>query len=301
MKILVTGSNGFIGSNVCKYLKKHDHHVIGMGRHAESLTSVDGYISCDMGDTAFLDICGKRQELSGLDAVFHLAADMRKDPHTVEVVTTNCGGTERLIQLCRQKNIPVFLQLSSLPVIGKPIEHPITENHPLDPYTAYHVTKVAEEMLAQFATKAYGIRTASFRISAPVGIGVNPHTIFPTFVRNAVAGQDIVLSGKGTRQQTYVHVDDIARALELSLHKPARGVYNLAGNERFSNHELAKKIIDITGSRSNIVFSGQEDDMDDYVWDVSLEKLCRDTGYRPKITMEQAIEEYADYIKTSKE
>lgn len=297
MKLLVTGSNGFIGSAVCDYMRSHGHYVIGMGRGETSKPKVDAYVQCDMGDDCLMHICDDREELQEIDAVIHLAADMRKDPYTVNVVTTNCGGTERLLQLCRQQNIPVFLQLSSLPVIGKPIEHPITESHPLDPYTTYHVTKVAEEMLAQFATKAYGIRTASFRISAPVGIGVNPNTIFPTFVRRALAGEDIVLSGKGTREQTYVHVDDIAQVLEKSLHTQAQGVYNLGSYNRISNVDLAELIIKTTDSTSKVTFSGQDDHMDDYIWDVSLEKLIRDTGYEPKVCLEEAIREYADYLR----
>ena len=100
-----------------------------------------------MGTDQLLHICDDNN-LFNIDAVIHLAADMRKDPHTIEVVTTNCGGTERLLQLCRKQGISVFVQLSSLPVIGRPKEHPITEKHPLDPCTTYHVTKVAEEMLA---------------------------------------------------------------------------------------------------------------------------------------------------------
>lgn len=297
MKLLITGSNGFIGINVCNYLKQKGHYVIGMGRKLKSLAQVDEYVCCDIRDEKLMHLC---DDFDGIDAVIHLAADMRKDPYTIDVVTTNCGGTERLLQFCRQKGISVFLQLSSLPVIGKPLQHPITEEHPLDPYTTYHVTKVAEEMLAQFATKAYGIRTASFRISAPVGMGVNSNTIFPTFVRNAIEGKQLVLLGKGTRKQTYVHVNDIALALELALTKPAQGVYNLASNNCLSNYELATKCITLTNSKSKIVFSDKEDSADNDVWDVSLEKLYRDTGYEPKINIDEAIIEYIQYIKQMK-
>lgn len=298
MKILVTGSNGFIGRHVCAYMRQQGHIVIGLGRQERPQSEVDEYLSCDMGSDELFDVCGGGR-LRGTDAVIHLAADMRKDPYTVEVVATNCGGTERLLQISRKNQISVFVQLSSLPVIGKPTEHPITEKHPLKPYTAYHVTKVAEEMLAEFAADAYGIRTASFRISAPVGTGMNPKTIFPTFVRQAVRGETILLSGKGTRQQTYIHARDIARALELAIHSEARGVYNLASNNRLSNLELAQKCVGELNSSSQIAFSGEDDPMDSYLWDVSLEKLEADTGFLAEISIEEAIAEYAAYVRRS--
>ncbi len=296
MKILVTGSNGFIGHYVCKYMMQQGHYVIGMGRSPKSKLETDSYVCCDMGTDQLLHIC-EDNNFFNIDAVIHLAADMRRDPHTIEVVTTNCGGTERLLQLCRKQGISVFVQLSSLPVIGKPKEYPITENHPLDPYTAYHVTKVAEEMLAQFATKAYGIRTVSFRISAPVGIGVNPKTIFPTFVKCAVTGNDLILLGRGTREQTYIHAEDIARAIELAIHSKAQGVYNLSSNERLSNLALAKKCVEVTLSSSKIIFSGEADAADSERWNVSLKKLQADTGFVPQISIEEAIKEYADFLR----
>ena len=127
-----------------------------------------------------------------IDAIIHLAADMRKEPYNVEVVAHNCVGTQRLLEFAEREHIGVFLQLSSLPVIGKPEEHPITEKHSLKPPTVYHATKIAEELLANYADYMHGVRTASFRISAPVGPGVNPKTIFPTFVTKAKNGEDLI-------------------------------------------------------------------------------------------------------------
>lgn len=125
----------------------------------------------------------------------------------------------------RKKGIKVFVQLSSLPVIGKPVEHPITEQHSLKPPTVYHATKVMEELLANYADYHHGLRTASFRISAPVGTGMNRNTIFPTFVSKACKGEDLVLSGKGNRKQTYVHVRDISKALLQAIESEKHMVY----------------------------------------------------------------------------
>jgi len=296
MNILVTGSNGFIGSHVAKYLKKRGHYVIGLGRKTQPANPeyVDAYISCDLGSAAVLSVPEKAGVT--LDAVIHLAADMRKEPHCVEVVRANCCGTQRLLEMCEAEGIRVFLQLSSLPVIGHPVEHPITESHPIHPYTVYHITKHTEELLANYAYEYHGLRTASFRISAPIGIGVNQKTIFPTFVRQALANEDIVLSGQGTRQQNYLYVEDIAQCLELSLvSEDVHGIYNLTSELLISNRRLAEIIIETLHSESKIILQG-EDPMDSYVWDASLARIIKDAGYHPQADIVEVIKEYADWL-----
>lgn len=296
MNILVTGSNGFIGDHVCRYLKGKGHYIIGLGRKKTVFDSnhVNEYVQCDLSTEETLKIADKVSVK--IDAVVHLAADMRKEPHCVEVIAANCCGTQRLLEMCENKGIKVLVQLSSLPVIGHPVEHPITENHPLSPYTVYHITKRTEELLANYACAYHGIRTASFRISAPIGTRVNPNTIFPTFVRKALKNENLSLLGHGTRKQNYLYVNDISRCIELALLKDTvHGVYNLTSDLLISNIELAQTIIKVLGSQSQIVLYGI-DPADGYVWDASLDKLKRDSGYEPEGNIENMIREYADWI-----
>lgn len=295
-KILVTGSNGFIGGHVCQWLRKKGYYIIGLGRKKTAQKPVDDYICCDLGKED-LGRLMEKNHIIGIDGVIHLAADMRHEPDTVEVVKANCGGTQKLLEFCEKNDIKIFIQLSSLPVIGKPMEHPITENHPIDPPTVYHVTKRTQELLANYAYKKFGLRTVSFRICAPVGIGMNSRTIFPVFVNNALNNADIVLPGKGLRKQTYIHVDDISQAIEKAIDSSAQGVYNLASNNLLSNYELAERCVDVLGSASKIVYSGKGDPMDDYIWDVSLEKIEKDLGYQPKIDINSCIKEMGDFLK----
>lgn len=296
MNILVTGSNGFIGSHVAKYLKDSGHVVFGLGRsgYPANESYVNDYIQCDLSTDDVKSVPLKTSVR--MDAVVHLAADMRKEPHCVEVVAANCCGTQRLLEMCENYGIKNFLQLSSLPVIGHPQIHPITESHPINPYTVYHITKITEELLAEYACKYHGIRTASFRISAPVGLRMNPNTIFPTFVRKALANEDIVLLGKGYRKQNYLAVNDIARCIDLSLkNEKVQGIYNLTSDLLVSNKELVTRIIDVLHSKSRIVYHG-EDVADNDVWDASIERLKRDSGYTPKAILEDMVIEYANWL-----
>ena len=77
-----------------------------------------------------------------------------------------------------------------------------------------------------------------------------------------MTGNDLILLGRGTREQTYIHAEDIARAIELTIHSNAQGVYNLSSNERLSNLALARKCVEETSSSSKIIFSGQTDAAD---------------------------------------
>ena len=296
MKVLITGSNGFIGSHVAAHLKKKGIYVIGLDRGDAPRSEVDEYIACDLFTAEVANIPSKTKAGTP-DAIIHLAADMRKEPYTLDVISNNCVGTQRLLELCRDAGIRRFAQLSSLPVIGYPRETPITENHTLRPPTVYHCTKHMQELLASYASDAYGVQCVSFRISAPVGPRMNEKTILPVFVKRALAGEDITLLGEGLRRQTYVHVSDIAEALFLAITvDTASGVYNLASYNRVSNRELAELCIKLTGSSSKILFSGTEDPADAHDWNISLAKIEKDLGYTPKVDITDMILEMKDYF-----
>ena len=295
MNILVTGSNGFIGSHVAAMLINQGHHVIGLGRRDNTAFEVSEYVQCEISseDTYLIP-----QKINcKLDAVIHLAADMRHEPYTAEVVLHNCLGTQRLLEMCEQNSIKKFIQLSSLPVIGYPVEIPITEEHTLRPHTVYHCTKIAEEILAQYAADYKNIQTVSFRISAPVGARMNPKSIFPVFVNNALKNLPIKIYGKGTRVQTYVHVKDIFQATEKALDSNVSGVFNLSSFNKISNIDLAKTIIQMTNSKSEIIFAEQADPSDNEIWEVSLDKISKTFGYIPTMNLEDCITDYVNFIR----
>ncbi len=295
MVVLVTGSNGFIGGHVVRNFRKIGWSVIGLGRADRPKHECEGYIQCDLNSPKTSLLFSQTDQQ--IDAVVHLAADMRREPNNVEVVEDNCTGTQRLLEACEKAHVQAFIQLSSLPVIGVPKYLPITENHPICPPTVYHVTKYTEELLADYSSRKHGLRTASFRISALIGIGMNPKTIFPTFVKNAALGKDLVLIGKGGRKQTYIHVDDISQAIIKAIgNDNARGVYNISSRNYLSNLELAKLCVHTLCSKSSIVYSGNPDPMENYCWQVCIEKATKDFGFNPLISLESAIQEYAAYV-----
>lgn len=294
MRILITGSNGYIGAYACDYFSE-GNYIIGVGRKNEAQSHVDQYIKCDFARDDVKQVL--REVFSqGIDVVYHIAADNRKEPYGVDVIKSNCVGTQALLELAEEYRVESFVQLSSIPVIGTPTELPITPQHPLEPPTIYHATKCLQELLADYAYRSTGLRTVSIRIPSPMGPGVNPRYIFPTFIKKAMNGEDICLYGTGSRKQTYVHVSDVCQAMKLASQCDCQGTYVLGSPHLISNVDLARTIIEVLHSDSKIIFTGQEDKYDSQIWQIDDEPLKCATGYEAKVTLEEMIKEYCSYI-----
>lgn len=292
-KVLITGSNGFIGKHVCRFFREKGVHITGTGRSDTSHSDADEYIRCDLAR----DDVGMLTDGRTYDAVIHLATDSRVMPYAVESVTANCSGTQKLLDMCYTHGIKSFIQLSSLPIIGEPKILPIKEDHPIAPPSIYHATKAFQEYLCACAEKFYGLRTVSLRLVSPIGRDMRTQTIFPTFLLHALKNEKITVFGKGTRKQAYIYMPDVSEALYTAAVGEAHGVFNLAGGILISNYELAKMIVRCTGSSSEIVFEG-EDPMDSFVWDTDISKLENELGFSPRYRdMEKIIEEMAEYYR----
>ncbi|MDD6328374.1 MAG: NAD(P)-dependent oxidoreductase [Lachnospiraceae bacterium] len=294
MRVLVTGSNGFIGKYICEYYKK-DNYVIGVGRRETSVTDVDEYIKCDFANDDIFEVLDP-VFAKGIDYVIHVAADNRVEPMCVEVVKSNCIGTQALLELSEKSNVKKYVQLSSVPVIGSPEELPVSISSKINPPTVYHATKYFQEILADYAYRKHGLRTVSIRIPSPMAPGVTERYIFPTFIRKAIAGEDLEIYGSGTRKQTYIHVSDIVNAIDLAVKSDCVGAYVLGSHNLISNIDLAKKVIEVLNSSSNIVYNGKDDPYDSQEWQIDYKPFSLATGYEAKVLLEEMIKEYRDYI-----
>lgn len=285
-KILVTGAAGFIGTYVTEHLLEQGYDVIALtnvkklNMRAERLTVIEADI-CDEDFVSRLSgIIGK------CSAVVHLAADIRVpgDGHTIAV---NCLGTYHAVELANKLGAVRFIYLSSVPVIGKPVDVPVTEEHPLHPETLYHITKLTgEEIVNQVG--APEMKKFMLRISSPVGKGMRQNVFLYRMLEQCHKGEDILLYGSGDRVQNYVDVRDIAEAVELSLVKEAEGVF-LIGGESISNLQLVEKCIAYLHVGTNIHFAGVEDAAEADRWELSGEKAKTVLGYAPRYTLDDTI------------
>jgi len=202
-----------------------------------------------------------------------------------------------MLELAARWGVESLVYLSSVPVIGRPFELPVTEQHPVDPPSAYHASKLYGEQLVDVARRD-GLATVSLRLTAPVGPGMPAARLLPTFVRRALSGETLEVMGEGTRGQDYVDTRDIAAAVEASLVRRATGLLNVASGRCVSNLELARRCVAVVDSSSDVMLSGAPDPEEGVRWEVSIALAERELGYRPRHSLEDSIAAVAGGFRT---
>lgn len=287
VRVLVTGANGFIGSYVCKELIRNGHEAVGL---AHTPGNRNDLAACYYGDiSSETEMCALAEQLGEIEAIIHCAAYLSYQDFDSRIMMVNAVGTQNVVTLARQTGCKKLIYISGTTVIGVPKMHPITESHPLHPKTMYHASKLAGEYIVQ----ASEIPAIILRVPSPVGIGMNPKTILPTFISCCMRGADMVLYGKGTRKQNYIGVQDVARASVLALKHKENACYNLSGR-LISNYELALLCRETIGSASQITFAEKPDPSEGQAWDISAQKIFRELGFVPQVNLEDSIAELAN-------
>jgi len=285
MKILVTGHTGLVGREVVAHLARRGHEVVGLsrGRLEFAPDGVEQVQAC-LGSNDFLDAV---HDVPACRYIVHCAANCDMTPGNPDVVLTNCLGTQQVLSMAEKWGSGVVF-MSSISVIGKPRQTPVTEDHPLDPPSHYSATKLFGERLMDIYGRR-GSPAASFRLTAPVGPEMPQNRLLPIILKNACQNKPISINGDGSRRQTYTDIRDIARAVELCIGAEASGVFNLSGGSSVSNLELARECAAMLNSSSTISLSGQPDPEDGVSWDIALQKAEEAFDYRPAYELEETI------------
>lgn len=282
MKVLVTGGTGHIGSAICGHLTSLGWDVVAVSR--------TGDIRADLAHVDFGDRVVRTVERC--DAIVHCAANLHKGVRELGLSLVNGLGTQLVIDAAFRTRARCLVYLSSLPVIGRPLSVPVDENHPANPLTAYHASKLYGEHLVRLAQQD-SLRTVSLRITSPIGPGTPPGRIFSEFISRARRDEPLVLAGQGGREQDYVDVRDIARAVTQSITANASGVFNVASGRAVSNRDFASRCVSVLKSGSRIEYSGNPDPDEDLAWVISIAKARESFGYEPAFPLEESIEAFA--------
>ena len=295
MRILVTGASGFVGGELVGHLIRQGHDVVTLSRNAAAGTPACPHISAD------LSVPGIHQYIlsaaTPCPVIVHAAAALAKDHYTPVVSLVNGLGTQEILKVATSWKSDQVIFLSSAPLIGQPRQHPITEDHPVCPLTAYHASKFYGECLVQLVAQD-GVTGTSLRLTAPVGPRMPSNRILTVFLDRARTGQPLLLAGQGSRSQDYVDVRDVAQAVEKSMHHRAGGIFNIGSGRVLSNRELAELCIRMTRSRSTVTYSGKPDVEEGVIWDVAIDRARKAFDYQPRFTMEDTLrdwlKDYAD-------
>ena len=269
MRVLITGGAGFIGSHLTDLLISQGHEVIVLddlstGRHDNIRQHLD--------DPRFDFVLGSvlqdhltDQVMRRCDVVVHLAAAVGVElivGKPLESLATNIRGSEVVLEAAHRHGRKVLVASSS-EIYGKNDSDLLTEEDdrilgsPLKTRWSYSEAKAIEEVLAYAYWREKGLPTVIVRLFNTVGprqVG-QYGMVVPRFVEQALAGRPLTIYGDGTQRRCFCHVSDVVAALQALLaSSEAEGqVFNVGTQEEVSIRGLADKVLDVTGSSSDVV------------------------------------------------
>jgi nucleoside-diphosphate-sugar epimerase len=283
---LIIGDSGFIGSNMSKFLKDKNVEVKGYSRSKGS---------------NILNMNQLRRAVKGCDIIYHFAAEAKpgesvlKPVHTIDV---NLKGSLNVLESCRDFNVPLIYP-SSCEIYGNS-KNLIQEDFPLNPTNPYAASKAAIDRFCYMYHRCYGLDVKIVRLFNPYGPHQQLNKIMPTFFFQAVLNEPITVFGNGRDTRDYVYVQDIVRGLWLSKGLPAGEAINLATGRAMTNLKVAKMIIKLTGSISQIRFVQYPKAFGGIRFQVgSYRKANSLIGWKPEIKIEQGLKETINWLRQS--
>jgi dTDP-glucose 4,6-dehydratase len=306
---LVTGGAGFLGSHLCDYLLARGQRVICVDNlDTGSLDNVR-HIK-DGPDFRFemLDITRYYEIDEPVDFVFHMASpaspiDYARLPlHTLKV---GAYGTHNTLGLAKKKRAR-FLLASTSEVYGDPLVHPQPETYwgnvnPIGPRGVYDEAKRYAEALTMAYLRQQGVDTCIARIFNTFGSKMRPHDgrAIPTFLRQAMTDKPLTVFGDGSQTRSFCYVDDLIRGLVLLGESDVHDPVNLGNPNEMSLIDLAQVIIELTESRSEIVFEALPVD-DPQVRQPDITRAKQLLGWEPEIDvrdgLRRTIEHYSGIL-----
>ena len=285
-KVFVTGAGGFIGKYVTELLARQGYYVVAAIHETSLPINAAMVIKTDISQEAMVWQISKK--IGNCKAVIHLAAnlDMAGSSQTIR---TNCLGTYHIACLANELKAEKCIYLSSVPVIGEPKYLPVTEEHPANPHTLYHITKYAGEQIVRQVCNQ-GMDRIILRIPSPIGRGMSEKNYLSFLLRKCWANEKIELYGQGMRRQNYVDVRDVASAILCCITQKASDLYLIAGKQEISNRALAFICKERTHSSSEIVWGLREDPEEGNQWILSSRKAEEELGFFPKYEIEETIQ-----------
>jgi len=260
---IVTGGAGFLGSHMCDHLLEKGHRVICVDNlDTGSLQNIEHirddrfiFLQHDLTEPLFVD--------EEVEFVFHLASPaspidyLRLPLHTLKV---GSYGTHHMLGLAKLKRAR-FVLASTSEVYGDPQVHPQPESYwghvnPIGPRGVYDEAKRYAEALTMAYHRQQGVDTGIVRTFNTFGSRMRPHDgrAIPTFLRQALQDKPLTVFGDGTQTRSFCYVDDQIRGYvavaESDVHEPV----NIGNPDEFTLVELAEVVIEVTESRSEIVF-----------------------------------------------
>tara|TARA_Y100000310_G_scaffold289515_1_gene315975 strand:- start:1695 stop:2630 length:936 start_codon:yes stop_codon:yes gene_type:complete len=306
--ILITGGAGAIGSSLVSELIKQDNKVIVLDNldsgHNHPILK---HKNCTLikGDITEEETL-KEAFSHSPTIVFHLAAffaNQRSVDHPEKDLEVNGKGTLKLLQHSSKNNVTRFIYASSSCVYGNKNEEMKEDSKEFDLETPYAITKLLGEHYTTFFNKMYNLPTVILRYFNSYGPGDFPGQykgVIPNFIKNALEGKPLTITGTGEETRTFTFVKDIVQGtiLASTSEKAIGNIFNIGSDKETKILELAKKIKYFTKSNSEIQFKKMRN------WDSikrrkpSIEKSQNILGYKQEYDIDKGLKLTINWLKT---
>ena len=315
MRALITGGAGFIGSHLADSLVERGDRVVllddlSTGRLA-NIEHLNGRPDVEFVLGSILNSDLVDHVVSGVDAVFHLAAAVGVNlivEKPLESLITNIRGTETVVEKAHKYGKRTLV-MSTSEIYGKNTSDSLSEDDdrilgsPLKSRWSYSEAKAIDEILAYTYWREKGLETVIIRLFNTVGPRQTGSygMVIPRFVGQALKNQPITIFGDGTQTRCFCHVSDIVNGvLALSEHPEAFGkVFNLGGDQEVSISDLARQVVELVGSESELEYisydAAYEEGFEDMTRRVPNTTRARQlVGFEPLIKLEDMIQSVID-------
>ena len=304
-RVVITGAAGFIGSHLSEALLDRGHTVIGIDnlltgdrKNIEHLQQRDfRLIQQDV--ARYIDVDGP------VDWVLHWAspaspADYLAYP--IQTLKAGALGTHNALGLARAKDA-TFVLASTSEVYGDPAEHPQPETYwghvnPIGPRGVYDEAKRFAEAMTTAYHRHHGLRTKIVRIFNTYGprMRLDDGRAVPNFIAQALRGEDLTIYGDGEQTRSFCYISDLVEGIMRLMHADTAEPVNIGNPNEMSIVQVARRIIEVTGSRSRIVHEPLPAD-DPKVRRPDIARARKLLGWEPRVSLETGLRATIDDVR----
>jgi dTDP-glucose 4,6-dehydratase len=304
-RALVTGGAGFLGSHLCDALLAQGYSVVAVDNLLTGRISNIEHLRRE-GHFEFLQLDINRQfDCGEVNYVFHFASPASPVDymvHGIETLKVGSLGTLHALEIA-QKYHAKYLVSSTSECYGDPLEHPQKETYwgnvnSIGPRSVYDEAKRFTEALTMAFQRYHAVDTRIVRIFNTYGprMQLNDGRVIPNFMKQAFRGDDVTVYGDGSQTRSFCYVSDeiegILRLAEANEHFPV----NIGNPDEFTILECARRVIDITGSKSHIRYDKlPQDDPKQRRPDITKARTL--LGWEPRIDLDTGLRMSLDYFR----
>lgn len=273
--VLITGGSGFIGSHLDKFLRNRYHTI--------SLSSKEFELRKEqMFDTL---------EAENIRHVVHLAGktfvpESWENPRIFYEI--NITGTLNVVEFCRKNSIG--MTYISAYIYGQPERNPISETAAVNPNNPYAQSKYLAEQLCRFYCENFGMDITVLRLFNVFGPGQKEHFLIPYIIKQILDEGDTVHVQDLAPKRDYIYIDDVCKAIELSIKKTdGYQLYNIGSGRSYSVGEVIAMAQKIAGTDKTVISKNnvRRHELNDVIADISL--VRREWGWEPDVSLETGL------------